>query len=825
MSARGSQRECRDSAEGDRELVAEASLPVDESNASKGRVALEVPSVRNVRVAPDDRVSASRDEQKRCCAQSAKQAGKCEVTDTVIGASCHSPQLSLFRNSGHLRQSSHVHAHASLSGVSVARAACAPASAASAACFAVVPCARSYAEVAAAACVDVAGVHDTVECSRQAPRWTRGTKGGVSRPSEDKSSDPQGTGTYLRTAGQVRGPVVGSSPGRRAGTSKALGAVTPSVHLGVPRSLAVTPGHGLGPRQQLGWKKVCGTAKSGIWVLKGESRGYALPSTLNHLGVVWMGVTPTHACRCPYKYGRGAAVGPQSCSSIWNGVMGLWGRVAPLLTPWCSLRELPTGVNLNRYAGWGSSIPWHSDDEPLFGDQCDPKVIVSMSLGSSVDFRVCSRGRRNAPSSVRLDHGDLLVMDGLAQLEYEHSTSSELQGPRVNLTYRWITQHTPVCKAMRAGVCCALPSCAQGLPGLGSRREEGAFLMPPLGWFFLWLVVVACLALAYASIAHWGWRCLRRCRVCPCCPTLMRPVSLRGQARWIGGRRWKVPRRRRLSQRWTWKFPLWGKNIWGKPKSFLILFKNKIKLCARVAQRCPTHSNDDTHIISLDQLGIREGQGHKYYKTCRPSFGIWGCMTEVFGNIRRFWGKILWILRIGEARHPGPRFPPSQGFSIECINVGGWLSNGDTALESNSHFLAVVEHRLIPARARSVANSLKNVAGHISVWAPACQDSIPGGHAGVGVVSLKGAPLTLPTFSTPGFNEFSRLGRALRVILPLANGSIAHLFVVYGYQGSSDDPQKLLLTNKLFEAVIGEAKVCGTGQPVIIVGDFNVVLR
>ena len=327
---------------------------------------------------------------------------------------------------------------------------------------------------------------------RQGPTGRSGTKGGVSSSSEDKDSDPKGTGTYLRTAGGVRGPVVGSSPGRRTGVQKALGAVTPSVHLGVPKSLSVTPGRGLGLRQQLGWKKVCGTAQSGIWVLKGESRGYALPFTLDHLGVAWMEkrtystawVTPRHACLCPYQYGRGAAVGPQSCSSIWNGVMGLWGTVAPLLTPWCRLRELPTGVNLNRYAGWGSSIPWHSDDEPLFGDQSDPKVIVSMSLGSSVDFRVCSRGRRNAPSSIRLDHGDLLVMDGLAQLEYEHSTSSELQGPRVNLTYRWITQHTPTCRALRAGVCCALPSCAQGraFARAGSPREGGgappAFPMP-----------------------------------------------------------------------------------------------------------------------------------------------------------------------------------------------------------------------------------------------------------------------------------------------------------------------------------------------------------
>ena len=42
-----------------------------------------------------------------------------------------------------------------------------------------------------------------------------------------------------------------------------------------------------------------------------------------------------------------------------------------------------------------------------------------------------------------------------------------------------------------------------------------------------------------------------------------------------------------------------------------------------------------------------------------------------------------------------------------------------------------------------------------------------------------------------------------------------------GYQGAAEDPHKLALTNKLLEAVICEAKSCGTGQPVIIAGDFN----
>ena len=242
------------------------------------------------------------------------------------------------------------------------------------------------------------------------------------------------------------------------------------------------------------------------------------------------------------------------------------------------------------------------------------------------------------------------------------------------------------------------------------------------------------------------------------------------------------------------EIPPLGEKLLGETKKFTFSLKNKLKLCARVAQGGPTQSSDDTHIICIAKLGVREGYGRKQYKTYKPSYDIWGRVTVTYRNLWRYWGIVLWMLRIGESRHPGPRFPPSQGFSIECINVGGWLSNGDTALESTEHFLAVVEHRLIPARARSVANSLRVTAGHVSVWAPACQDSIPGGHAGVGVVSLKGAPLTLPTFSTSEFGNFFRLGRAGRVILPL-DGSIAHLFVVYGHQGSGDDPHKLSLTN------------------------------
>ena len=85
------------------------------------------------------------------------------------------------------------------------------------------------------------------------------------------------------------------------------------------------------------------------------------------------------------------------------------------------------------------------------------------------------------PSFVTLDHGDLLVMDGLAQLECEHCTASGLQGPRVKLTYRWVAQHTASCP-LASVVGCVLPTCAQGLVEPSSVGwEKGKINGPLLG--------------------------------------------------------------------------------------------------------------------------------------------------------------------------------------------------------------------------------------------------------------------------------------------------------------------------------------------------------
>ena len=132
---------------------------------------------------------------------------------------------------------------------------------------------------------------------------------------------------------------------------------------------------------------------------------------------------------------------------------------------------------------------------------------------------------------------------------------------------------------------------------------------------------------------------------------------------------------------------------------------------------------------------------------------------------------------------------------LEVHNVGGWLTHGDLALHARVDFLAVAEHRLIPARVRTEWSWLR-CKGLSSIWAPASQDSSHVGNAGVGVVSLRGAPLALPTFAAAQFQSFFDCGRAVRCMLPLASGWFLHLFVLYGYQGADSDAEQLSLTDQ-----------------------------
>ena len=144
------------------------------------------------------------------------------------------------------------------------------------------------------------------------------------------------------------------------------------------------------------------------------------------------------------------------------------------------------------------------------------------------------------------------------------------------------------------------------------------------------------------------------------------------------------------------------------------------------------------------------------------------------------------------------------------------LLMGILHLTAGVDFLAVAEHRLIPARVRSEWSRLKG-KGLPSIWVPASQVSSHVGNAGVGVVSLRGAPLALPTFVTAQFKSFFDCGRAVRCLLPLASGRFLHLFVLYGYQGADSDAEQLALTDQLFDAALGELQ-CGCFWSALFVG-------
>ena len=299
---------------------------------------------------------------------------------------------------------------------------------------------------------------------------------GTYRRSADKVHDQRQVSRkrQAESSGRGPGPGPGAGPGGRSGlVGGSLDRA--AAFRGIPCSLVMPPGRHQRAPQSLGWARVCGTEKSGVWVLKGDARTYNLPWNLDDVGIVWerrsgyetAWATPGHVCSCSYTYGHGPVL-PQANPSVFTEAVNLWSRVASLLTPWCAKGEVPTGVNLNRYAGDGSCIPWHCDNERLFGSPFEPKVIVSMSLGHSVLFKLRRRTPEKTLSQIQLDHGDLLVMDGLTQYEYEHSTASELEGPRVNLTYRWISQHIRSCP-LAGLIGGALPSDAQDLAEPHSR--------------------------------------------------------------------------------------------------------------------------------------------------------------------------------------------------------------------------------------------------------------------------------------------------------------------------------------------------------------------
>ena len=154
---------------------------------------------------------------------------------------------------------------------------------------------------------------------------------------------------------------------------------------------------------------------------------------------------------------------------------------------------------MNLYEGSRSHVSWHCDDESLFGGIGDPKLIVSLSLGSSVTFKWRAKSCLDSEgNSRRLHHGDLLVMDDRCQDEYLHCTSPGLAEKRINITYMWIRHHTFGCP-LAAGVLGSLPTCAQGSSVLGPGSGDSS--VPELVFLGLLFVLFCGLLIGLARLA------------------------------------------------------------------------------------------------------------------------------------------------------------------------------------------------------------------------------------------------------------------------------------------------------------------------------------
>jgi len=98
------------------------------------------------------------------------------------------------------------------------------------------------------------------------------------------------------------------------------------------------------------------------------------------------------------------------------------------------------GVGLNYYRDGADSVAWHRDRELR---ELDDTLIAIVTLGGPRSFLVRpvgkGRSRDFSPGS-----GDLLVMGGRCQMDWEHSVPKVLRaGARLSCTWRWSRGRAP----------------------------------------------------------------------------------------------------------------------------------------------------------------------------------------------------------------------------------------------------------------------------------------------------------------------------------------------------------------------------------------------
>ena len=339
-------------------------------------------------------------------------------------------------------------------------------------------------------------------CTRGTKSPSMSTRCGVRRSAVFESAHPQQTPLKLHEeawAGLLQNPGLHISQEVEIVPGCAVAVACPSF----PDNSPVSLGPGRVIRNMLGWSLMEETERSGVWLFRGTLEGEKHFSSLSAAGD-WVKKESYHTAwsvpcgssrTCSYAYGQGPAVGPHTGDRCWPLPAGVWRAIAPQMMPWCAEGVLPTAANLNLYRERSSRVAWHSDNEPLFGERGESKLIVSMSFGTRARFKWNGESCPDSEAdSCWLDHGDLLVMDGQCQDEFLHCTGPGLEQERIFVTFWWIKQHVATCPFLRTGVACCVPTVQGSSVSVTKLVGKGA------AWGLLLVLLVVLLILGVLAV-------------------------------------------------------------------------------------------------------------------------------------------------------------------------------------------------------------------------------------------------------------------------------------------------------------------------------------
>jgi alkylated DNA repair dioxygenase AlkB len=115
-------------------------------------------------------------------------------------------------------------------------------------------------------------------------------------------------------------------------------------------------------------------------------------------------------------------------------------EVPPLLAQMCSLLSVRYAIDfdsvwVNLYRDGKDSVAWHGDRNRLVMDR---PMVATVSLGARRRFLLRPRGSSRIAHELMPGAGDLVVMGGECQQEWEHTVPKTAQpvGPRMAVTIR-----------------------------------------------------------------------------------------------------------------------------------------------------------------------------------------------------------------------------------------------------------------------------------------------------------------------------------------------------------------------------------------------------